>query len=389
MDSRTASHVLNQIASFLELSGAPRFNSRAYKRAANAILALGADDLAPLLHSGELKKVPNVGPATIAVIKDLVETGESNYLERLTADMPSGLLQMVRVPGLGLQKVKLIHTELGVETLEQLEEAARDGRLAKLPKFGAKTAERVLAGISFARDSGKKSLYHHGLAHAVILRDTVARHPAITEAIIAGSVRRHLETIGDIDIVAICSADPAAVIKDFANARAVKEVIENGPHAAIRFIDDTRMDLWCCRSEDAAMTLWRATGSAEHIVELTSFAEEQGFILEGNTLIKPKGQAVKLKDEADLFAKLGLKEIPAELREVMGEIEAAATDSLPDLLTSEDIKGALHCHTTYSDGGASIEEMADAARERGWKYIGITDHSQAAFYAGGMKRDEI
>ncbi len=389
MDSRTASHVLNQIASFLELSGAPRFNSRAYKRAANAILALGADDLGPLLHSGELKKVPNVGPATIAVVKDLVETGESNYLERLTQDMPSGLLQMVRVPGLGLQKVRLIHSELGIDTLEQLEEAARDGRLAKLPKFGAKTAERVLAGISFARDSGNRVLYHHGLAHAVILRDTVARHPAITEAIIAGSVRRHLETIGDIDIVAICSADPVSVIKDFANARAVKEVVQNGDCAAIRFIDDTRMNLWCCRPEVAALTLWRATGSAEHIAELTSFAEEQGFILDGNSLVRSKGRAVKLGDEADLFAKLGLQEIPPELREGMGEIEPAAADSLPDLLTSEDIKGVLHCHTTYSDGGASIEDMADAARERGWKYIGITDHSQAAFYAGGMKRDDV
>jgi DNA polymerase (family 10) len=389
MDSRTAAHVLNQIGAFLELNGAPRFNSRAYKRAANAVLALGADDLGPLLRSGELKKTPNIGPATLAVIQDLVETGESNYLERLTEGMPAGLLQMVRVPGLGLSKVRLIHSELGIESLEELEEAARDGRLAKLPRFGEKTAERVLAGISFARDSGKRSLYYNGLIHSLILRDTVEKHPDVTEALVAGTVRRHHETIGDIDIVAICSADPVEVAKSFANGPAIKEVIENGANVSIRYIDDTRMDLWCCRPEDAAVTIWQATGSPEHVVELTSFAAELGFVIDGNEVRKGKGKPLTFDSEADFFAAFGLTEISPELREGMGEIEAAASNSLPDLITSEDIKGALHCHTTYSDGGATVEEMAQAARDRGWKYIGITDHSQAAFYAGGMKPDKV
>ena len=389
MDSRTAAHVLNQIGSLLELTGAPRFNARAYQKAGRAILALGADDLGPLLGSGELKNTPNVGPATVAVIRDLIENGESSLLARLTEETPRGLIQMARVPGLGIAKVRLIHSELGVETLEQLEEAARDGRLAGIKGFGPKTAERVLSGIEFARDSGKRSLYHRGLLEATVLRDGVRRHPDVIDAFIAGTVRRHLEIIGDIDIVAVCKADPVAVARSFADQAAVKEVIENGPRVSIRYIDDTRMDLWCATREDAAVTLWRATGSAAHVLEMTSFAGARGFTLEESRLLDKKGKPLRIGSEEAFFTALALDTIPPELREGMGEIEAAASESLPDLITSEDIRGALHCHSTWSDGGATIEEMADAARQRGWKYIGITDHSQAAFYAGGMKREQI
>ncbi|HEX2722233.1 MAG TPA: PHP domain-containing protein, partial [Gemmatimonadaceae bacterium] len=321
--------------------------------------------------------------------RELIETGESSYLQRLSEGTPRGLIQMARVPGLGVSKVGLIHRELGVETLEDLEEAARDGRLAKLPKFGPKTAERILAGIQFARDSGKRSLYHRGLAQALVLQDHVARHPDVSEAVIAGAVRRHNETIGDIDIVAICSGDPVAVARSFTEGAAVKEVIENGANVSIRYIDDTRMDLWCTAAANAAITLWRATGSPKHLEQLTAYAKASGFTLEEKRLVSGKNVPVPLKQESDLFAALGLDEIPPELREGMGEIEAAAAHSLPDLIVSEDIKGALHCHSTWSDGVATIEEMAGAAKEMGWKYIGITDHSQAAFYAGGMKAEKV
>jgi DNA polymerase (family 10) len=380
MDSRTAAHVLNQIGSLLQLAGAPRFNSRAYKRAAQAVLALGADDLTPLLKSGELKRTPNVGPATLAVIQELIETGESSYLNKLNEGLPRGLLEMIRVPGLGLSKVTLIHQELGIESLEELEEAARDGRLARLPKFGPKTAERVLAGISFAKDSGRKNLYYRALLQAVVLQESVERHPDVVEAIIAGGVRRHNEIVGDVDIVAICKGDPVEVARSVANATAVKVAVEDGSRIAIRYIDDTRMNLWCTNPNGAGTTLWRATGSEQHIIELTSYAEEKGIDLD---------KAKQAPTEAALFRSLELAEIPPEMREGMGEIEAAAANDLPDLIVSEDIKGALHCHSTWSDGGATIEEMAQAAKDRGWKYIGITDHSQYAFYAGGMKRDKI
>lgn len=389
VDSRTAAHILDQIGSLLELSGAPRFNARAYSRAARAVLALGAEDLGPLLQSGELRDTPGVGPATVAVIRDLVETGESSYLARLTENSPRGLIQMARVPGLGMTKVSVIHRELGVDTVDELELAARDGRLAKLKGFGPKTAERILNGIAFARDSERRALYHRGLHQAVILREEVLRHPDVAEAFIAGTVRRHHEIIGTIDIVAICDTDPVEVAQSFAKAPAVEEFVENGPVVSIRYIDETRMNLWCTTAGDSAVTLWRATGSDEHVAELTSHAESRGMKLGERSLIGLRGRAVKLSSESDLFAALGLAEIPAELREGMGEIDAAASGSIPDLITSEDIRGALHCHTTWSDGTSSVEDMATAARERGWKYLGITDHSEAAFYAGGMKRDKV
>ena len=389
MDSRTAAHTLTEIGSLLELSGGPRFKAKAFKRAAASVLELDADDLTPLIKSGELAKTPNVGPATLSVIKELIENGESTYLQRLLESTPRGLIQMARVPGLGIQKVNLIHQELGIETLEELEQAARDGRLAKLPKFGPKTAERILEGITFARDSGKRMLYHRALAHAFVLREGVAKHPDVIDAIIAGAVRRHDATVSDIDIVALCKGDPVEVARSFTQAKAVRQVIDKGTRVCIRYIDDTRMDLWCCTPETAAITLWRATGSEDHVAELEAFAKKKGFALDDATLRKPKGKAVDLGSESDFFTALGLDYLPPEIREGFGEIAAAADHSLPDLITSEDIKGALHCHSTYSDGGASIEDMANAARERGWKYIGITDHSQAAFYAGGMKRDKV
>jgi DNA polymerase (family 10) len=388
MDSRTAAHILDQIGALLELTGAPRFNARAYKKAARAIVALGVDDLGPLLHSGELKKTPDVGPATIAVIRDLVETGESSYLQRLTENTPHGLVEMARVPGLGVAKVSLIHRELGIETLAELEEAARDGRLAKVKGFGPKTAERVLNGIAFATEAGKKTLIHRGLAQALVLQEQVSRHPDVMEAIIAGSIRRVTEIVGDIDIVAICSADPVVVAKSFADGPAVKEAVQNGSSVCIRYIDDVRMNLLCTDRSDAAIGLWRSTGSAAHVAQITEWAASRKLSVDGIKLRGARGE-ISVDSEAAFFRKLGLSDIAPELREGMGEVEAAAKNALPVLVESEDIKGALHCHTTWSDGGASIAEMALAAQALGWSYIGISDHSQFAFYAGGMKRDRV
>ena len=389
MDSRTAAHILDQIGTLLQLTGAPRFNSRAYQRAAGAVLALGSDDLAPLFHSGALKKTPGLGPATISVIRDLIETGESSYLEKLTENVPRGLIEMTRVPGLGMAKVSVLHKELGIETLADLEEAARDGRLAKVKGFGAKTAERVLNGIAFARDSGKKTRYPRAVAQAMVLQDQVARHPDVVEAIIAGSVRRVAEIVGDIDIVAICDADPLDVAKSFAHGAAVKSAIENGPGVSIEYIDGVRMNLLCARPDDSGVALWRSTGSEEHVEQIEALATKKKITIESTTLRGARGGAIHVATEADFYRKLDLDEIAPELREGMGEVEAAASHSLPELIVGEDIKGALHCHTSWSDGGASIAEMALAAQALGWSYIGISDHSQFAFYAGGMKRDKV
>ena len=389
MDSRTAAHVLSQIGSLLELGGAPRFNSKAYQRAARAVLALGADDLTPLLKSGELAKTKDVGPATLGVVRELVETGESSYLNRLQEATPGGLFDLLRVPGMGGTKISLLHQELGVETLDDLEAVAVDGRLAKLKGFGPKTAERVLKGIEFARHATKRSLFHRGLYQAEILKATAERHPDVVEAIIAGSVRRQNETIGDVDIVAICSDDPRSVAESFGKMPGVSSAEMRGNTVTIRFVDDVRADVACTLPDNAGFVLWHLTGSEAHVTQMHAWAATKKLTFSDDGVASRGGKVQAFATEQEFFTAMGLQEIPPEIREGHGEIEEAAAGLLPDLIHYYDLKGVLHCHTEYSDGGATLEEMAEAARERGWKYIGISDHSEAAFYAGGMKRDKL
>lgn len=208
MDPRTAAHVLNRIAALLELNGENRFKTRAYSTAARSVLTLATDDIGPLLRAGALESVPGLGPATLAVLRDLVETGDSSMLERLQEDTPEGLLEMLRVPGLGTSKIHAIHEGLGVETLQQLEQAARDGRLASLKGFGPKTAEKIAKGIAFLKEHGALVLYPHAAVESARLVDDLRRHPDVVEAAVAGSVRRRREVICDVDVVAAVRGRP-------------------------------------------------------------------------------------------------------------------------------------------------------------------------------------
>ena len=391
MDSRSAAHVLSQIGALLRVKGEQRFKARAYAGAARALIALDTDDLAPLVRSGELADTPGIGPATLSVVRDLVETGESRYLNQLSEGIPEGVLDLMRVPGLGPEKIQLIYKSLGVQNLDDLERVAQNGQLAELPKFGKKTAEKILRGIEIVRRDAHLQRFPAAAVEAHMLLANVVKHPDVTRAEVAGSVRRHNELIADIDIVAECSADPAKVAASFARSPGVREAT---PHADpgsvhIRFVDGTHLDMHCVNNADYPVALWRATGSASHVEEMGVLAKSRGFEISGNALVKNGGKRVALKDEDALFKALDLQVIPPELREGMGEIDAAARKELPNLLVYDDLRGVLHCHTDYSDGTATIEEMANAAKERGWVYIGISDHSEAAFYAGGLKRDKL
>jgi DNA polymerase (family X) len=390
MDSRTAAHVLTQIGGLLEARGEQRFKARAYIGAARALVAIDTDDLAPLIQSGELAATPGIGPATLSVIRELVETGESSYLNRLREGMPKGILELMRVPGLSVQKVQLIHNELGVQNLEDLERVAQNGQLATLPKFGKKTADKILRGIEILRRSGHLERFPQAAIEAHMLLSNIEKHPDVKRADVAGSIRRHNEVIADIDIVAECAHDPVSVADSFGRAPGVAKAEDGGEPGSIklRFVDGTHLDMHCVSHDDYPIALWRATGSSAHVDEVAAFADRQGFEISGNSLRKA-GRRVAVPSEDALFAVLGLAPIPPELREGMGEVEAAAKRELPELLTYDDLRGVLHCHSDYSDGGATIEEMAIAARERGWSYIGITDHSESAFYAGGVKRDKL
>lgn len=390
MDSRSAAHVLTQIAEFLELNGENRFKTRAYRTAAKTVLALDTDDIGPAFRSGELERLDGLGPATLAVLRDLTRTGESRLYEQLRESTPEGLLEMRRVPGLGTTKIRLIHDQLGLETLHELEAAARDGRLAALPRFGPRTAEKILRGIAFLRETGALVLYPHALAEARRLLESVRGHPDVIAAEVAGSLRRHREIIRDIDIVAACRVAPARVAASFARAPGVRGVAGGGDRSiTIRYVDGTLLDLHCVSPDELPVALWRATGSDVHVRDVTAHATARGFSFIGDRLHAPGGQPLSLADEPALYHALELAYVPPELREGRGETAAAATDALPELVALDDIQGILHCHSQYSDGASTIVEMAAAARAHGWSYLGVSDHSQSAFYAGGLSLEAI
>ena len=390
MDSRTAAHFLSQIGALLEVKGEGKFKARAYAGAARALIAIDTDDLGPLVRSGELAKTPGIGPATLGVVRELVETGESSYLEKLREGMPQGLADLMRVPGLNAARIQVIHQSLGVETLDDLERVAQSGELAALPRFGKKTAERILKGIEILRRNTHLERFPQAAIEAHLLLANVVKHPGVTRADVAGSVRRHREVIADIDIVVECAANPVDVAASFARSPGISKAtlgLEPGS-VDLRFVDGTRLDMHCVPKGDYGVALWRATGSAAHVERLIEHAATRGITFEGNTALR-NSKKVTIDDEEALFAAVGLPWIPPEMREGMGEVEAAAAGGLPELVVWDDIRGILHCHSEYSDGTSSIADMADAARARGWSYIGISDHSESAFYAGGLKRDKI
>jgi DNA polymerase (family X) len=388
MDSRTAAHVLSEIAALLELRTENRFKSRAYRGAAKAVLALDTDDLTPLLRSGELARVRGIGSSTLAVITDLVESGESRYLEQLRLDLPDGILDLMRVPGLGPEKIERLHEALGIASLDDLEAAARDGRLATVKGFGPKTVEQMPEAIAIARTSGTLALFPRAYAEAARLVSAVRRHPDVTQAEIAGSVRRRSEVVRNIDIVAAVTGDPAEVAGSFARIAGVVDATIGDGSAAIRFVDGTLLDLHCVPPEKFAVALWRATGSEGHIRQMSDALTARGLLVDDDGVCTAGGERVPLADENALYALLDIPLVPPEMREGAGELTAAAR-ALPRLVTAADVRGILHCHSTYSDGVATIADLAQAAITRGWSYLGISDHSQSAFYAGGLSRDAV
>ena len=390
MDPRTAAHTLTRIAAFLELRGESTFKCRAYEQAARSLVALDTDDLGALDRDGTLASTPGLGKATLAVVRDLIETGESRYLNELRADLPPGMPDLLRVPGLAIAKVHLLHEQLGIDSVDALEAASRDGRLAGVRGFGPKTAAKILRGIDIFRASGTHSLYHRGAQQARTLLAAVQAHPDVRRAEIAGAVRRHCETVGAAEIVAACSGDPLAVAASLAQApgvRAVSREVTASPR--ITFMDGAQLNLHCVPDAAFPVALWRHTGSAAHVDTMCALLAREGITLHGDALRDARGAAILVTTEAALYQLVGLPFIHPEMREEGNEFLLAVAGKLPTLLEVHDIRGALHCHSTYSDGKATIAEMAESARVRGWSYIGITDHSQAAFYAGGLARDRV
>jgi DNA polymerase (family 10) len=389
MDCRSAAFALTQIATLLELHDEDRFSVRAMQAAARAVASHGESPLTAALMR-EVGTADGLAPAAIAVLQELADSNGSSLLERLQEETPEGLLEMLRVPGLGPSRIRAIHDGLDVDTLLELEQAARDGRLAELPRFGSKTADKILKGIADLRATGAYVLWPHGRAEAERIADAIRSHPDVLELAIAGSIRRRMELVRDVDLVCAVRGSPSVVAASFARLRGVQEVLGGGGRSlSLRLDNGVRVDVSCVRPEQFALALWRATGSSAHVKQVTERAAQLGFVLAGDELRDRDGALVSIPDETALYAALGLAYVAPEQREATGEVEAAARGAFPTLITERDLAGALHCHSQYSDGGATIADMASAAHARGLHYLGVSDHSQSNTYAGGLSRDAI
>ncbi len=391
MDKKEIVKILEEIGRLLEIKGENPFKARAYYNAARQIEVL-QQDLNELVNQGRLKELKGVGDALAQKIETLVKTGHLPYYENLKASVPSGLLEMLHIPGMGPKKVKTVYEKLGITTIGELEYACHENRLRDLPGFGLKTQEKILKGIELRKKYKERYHLPVALEEATKLKNYLAQHPNVQLLEIAGSLRRRKETIKDIDLLVSCQETARQqIVNHFVAYHEVDTVTNQGTtKASIVLKSGMACDLRLVSPEQFPFALQYFTGSAEHNTALRHLAKKQNLTLNEYGLF-PEGQKESLKctNEAELYQQLGLSFIPPELRENYGEIEAAAQGSLPSLIEKDDLKGLFHVHTVYSDGANTLEEMAKQAMKMGFAYIGICDHSKAAYYANGLSVERI
>lgn len=390
MDKDQVAQVLGEIAVLLELKGENPFKARAYVNGARALESLD-EPLDKIVAENRLGEIPGIGEALQKKITELVTTGRLGYYEELKAATPPGLVAMLDIPGVGPKKIKAVHDELGIETVEQLEAACRDGRVAQLKGFGEKTAVKICEGISRQRAYASKHLLSDALPVAEGLLDALRSHPEVIRCSAAGSLRRHREVIGDVDLLA-SSKKPAEVLDFFVQQPGILNVIAKGDtKASILLQGGIQSDLRVVSDAEFPFALAYFTGSKEHNIVMRQRAIERGLRLNEYGLFRSKTETrdpallVRCRSEHEIFEKLGLHFVPPEMREDIGEFALAEQGPIPRLLEWTDLKGSLHNHSTWSDGHQRPEELARTMRDLGLAYWGVTDHSKASFQANGLE----
>ena len=389
MDKEQVAEILVNIATLLDLKGENPFKSRAYVNAARALEEM-SEPLDKVIAEERLDQVNGIGESIQKKICELITTGKLAYYEELSAATPPGLVAMLDIPGVGPKKIKVLHDELGIETVEQLEQACKEGKVAKLKGFGEKTQANICAGINRRRAYASRHLISDALPLAESLLEALRAHPDVVRCSSAGSLRRHREIIGDIDLLA-SSKTPAKVLDFFAQQSGILNVIAKGEtKASVLLEGGIQSDLRVVSDAEFPFALMYFTGSKEHNIVMRQRAIERGLRLNEYGLFRSKTETrdpkllLVCKTEEEVFEKLGLHSVPPEMREDMGEFELAEKGPLPRLIEWTDLKGSLHNHSTWSDGHQRPEEIARAMRELGLAYWGITDHSKASFQANGL-----
>ncbi|WP_254543333.1 DNA polymerase/3'-5' exonuclease PolX [Halomarina pelagica] len=387
--------LFEEFAALLEAQDV-EYKPRAYRQAAENIRS-HPEPVADLARRGgtdAVKEVNRVGDAIASKVVEYVETGEIEELEELRAELPVDMAALTSVEGVGPKTVGTLYYELGVRTLDDLEAAARAEEIREVPGFGAKTEENILANLDFARQSNERQL----LSRARPLADEIQRHFADVAAVgrseVAGSLRRWKPTIGDVDLL-VASDDPEAVVEAFTGWEDADAVIEAGPTKASVRSAGIRVDLRVVAPEEFGAALQHFTGSRDHNISVRDRAIERGLkvneygVFDVSDVDDPDagqrvGERLACETEADVYAAIDLPLVPPELREDRGEVEAAAEDRLPDLIEESDVRGDLHVHTTWSDGRYSVREMVEAAEERGYDYVNVSDHATGPGMVGGV-----
>ena len=393
MDKKHVVEILDEIGTLLELTGENPFRSRAYHNGAQIVGGL-TDDIDDLIKKGTLTSIKGIGQGLADTITELMQTGKTKIHEELHAKVPLGVIEMLRIQGLGPKKVKVLYEKIKINSIAELREACDKQRLRTIDGFGKKTEENILKNISHLERSSDKHLYPQAVESAEKIIALLKEIKGVKQCNFAGSLRRRKEVIGDIDILISASEKARKVImSEFVKQEGVESIVATGEtKTTVILKNGIQCDLRIVSDTEYPFALNYFTGSKEHNVEMRSLARKYGLSLNeyGFTGIqesktgKSGKQNPSCKTEEEIYKTLGLNYIPPELRENTGEIEFAQKHVIPKLIELSDLRGTFHCHTTDSDGLNSLDQMTTAAIDLGWNYIGFADHSQAAAYAGGM-----
>ena len=402
-DKLAIAAALQEIGTLLELKGGEYFKARAYKRGARAVAEL-TQDLDKIIRENRLTLVNGIGSALAKQIQDLYTTGQSTFLNELRAQMPPGIIELTNVPGLSVKKVERLQSALGISSVAALKAAAEAGKVRHVPGFGAKSEQGILDAIkAISEDENREQRIHihHALRAGEQILDYLRTAPGFVQGELAGSLRRRQETVSQIVFVASAKT-PKLLINHFLRSPLVVGIKTKTPQqCSVVLSAGFKATLFAVKRDEFASRLLNATGSETHLKKLEQVALKRKLKLTERGIQKialPKSRSkskavartISVTTEPEIYRQLGMQYVPPELREDQDEVEAALRHELPqDLITTEDIRGMVHCHTKYSDGKHSVAEMVHAAEAMGMKYITITDHSPTAFYAGGVKIDRL
>lgn len=389
MKNQFVAETLYLIADLLDLKGEMFFKTRAYRIAAQTIEALD-EDIETIVRQGSLESIAGIGEALAKKITELVQTGRLEYLERLKKEVPTGLVDLLGIPGLGPKKVAALYGKLRITTIEELRDAATNGKLRSLEGFGEITERNILRGIQLLEKTSGRVLLNVAYDDGIRYLDYLKKSKKIEKIDIAGSFRRMKETIGDLDIL-VSSKDPEMVMDHFVKYPEVAEILAKGAtKSSVILNDHLQVDLRVVEDKSYGAALQYFTGSKDHNVTLRGFAIKKGYKLNEYGLFdKNTEKYIAGKTEGDIYKKIGMSYIEPELRENRGEFEAAKNNSLPTLVNSDEINGDFHVHSLWSDGSDSVETIAAATVQRGYEFIGITDHSQSLKIANGLTEDRV